>query len=439
MRDDVPIRARPGHLPEARDGSVAFFANLSHIFFDNEGLTESLRAEVEGLETYGGRLLPIVGLLWAGEDNLLVMEREPNPGLREYFRNCLRLRLPEVVVFGADVPPEPGLVAALRDKPGRRVDGFVTDRKLAEIAARTGLTLAGTVGGSQRGNNKLLLHEFLEAAGEPVFATRFAETGGEVAEAAAGLARMGYREAVAKAQVGASGIGLVRFETADVPRFPPSIFRDGRCLVQGWLDDSMPDIERVCSPSVQMVIDDSRIDLYDLTDQILSPRSIHEGNVSPPPSLADATVRDEVLRQAGVAARWLHAQDYRGTASADFHLAIRRDGAVEVRVCELNARVTGASYPSLLARHFVPDGAWLMRNLRLPEAPRGGEIFDELEHRGLLYQAGMDGGVLPINFNSKAPGRITKGQFLFLGPDAATVDDLLDRTMKLDDLTFTRD
>lgn len=418
---------------------MAFFANLSHIFFDNEGLTESLRAEVEGLETYGGRLLPIVGLLWSGADNLLVMEREPSGGLRDYFRDGLGLRLPQVLVAGAEPPPDPALAEALKRGADRRVDGFVTDRKLEAIAAGAGLGLAGSVEGSLKGNNKLLLHEFLAAEGEPVFDTLLVETPEDLAKAAAELAKRGYQEAVAKSQIGASGIGLVRFETAAPPDLPPPIFRDGCCLVQGWLDESVPEIERVASPSVQMLIGGEEIDLYDLTDQILSPRSIHEGNVSPPVSLSHKGLRDEVLRQAGVAARWLHAQGYRGTASADFHLAFWRGGHVEVRVCELNARVTGATYPSLLARHFAPGGAWLMRNLRLPETPRGKEIFDELGDRGLLYQAGMAGGVLPINFNSKVPGKITKGQFLFIGPDARTVAGLLDETMALDELTFTRD
>lgn len=439
MDPSVAMRARPGSLPPARLGSVAFFANLSHIFFDNAGLTESLRAEVDGLETYGGRLLPVIGLLWDGPDNLLVMEREPNPGLHAYFRERLRLRLPELLVAGAEAPPEPGLLRALRARPERRVDGFVTDRALASIAGAAGLRLAGTVEGSLRGNNKLLLHEFLAAAGEPVFDTLFAETPRDVARAADELARMGYREAVAKSQIGASGIGLVRFETADPPALPDSIFRDGRCLVQGWIDESLPGIDRVRSPSVQMLVDEETIHLYDLTDQILSPRSIHEGNVSPPRSFGDGGLRDEVLRQAAVAAGWLHARGYRGTASADFHLAFRRDGRVDVRVCEVNARVTGATYPSLLARHFLPSGAWLMRNLRLPEAPRGREIFEELDDRGLLYQADGEAGVLPINFNYLSPGRITKGQFLFLGPDAATIDGLLRETMDLDDLVFTRD
>lgn len=439
MKEPVPIEVRLGSVPPAGEGNVAFFANLSHIFFDNAGLTEALRAEVEGLETYGGRLLPIIGLLWSGDANLLVMEREPIAELREYFAGPLRLRLPDVVVCGAEVPPSPELVEILRAEKGRRVDGYVTDRKLEAIATEAGLELVGSVAGSQQGNNKLLLHEHLRGIGEPVFEAVVAEAPGEIAAAAAELARRGFRSAAVKSQIGASGIGLIRFETGEPPVVPECLFRDGPCLVQGWVDAGREGIERIASPSVQMLVARDRVHLFDLTDQILSPRSIHEGNVSPPSSLADEGLREEVLRQASVAARWLHAQGYRGTASADFHLAFRRDGGVEVRVCELNARVTGATYPSLLARHFIPRGAWLMRNLRMPEARTAPMLFELLEEEGLLYQADMESGVLPINFNYKSPGRVTKGQFLVIGPDLGSVEDTLRRTVALDDFVFTRD
>jgi len=418
---------------------VAFFANLSHIFFENRGLTDALRGEVEGLETYGGRLLPIIGLLWEGPDNLLVMERGPIEVLGRYFREGLRLRLPEVVVGEAVGEPGPHLLEALTACAGRRLDGFVTDRPLARIAEAAGLELAGSVEGSLRGNNKVALHEHLRDAGEPVFDTEMAACNDELAVAAGRLKARGYRFAAAKSQVGASGIGLARFEVDAPPRLPACHFRDGPCLVQGWLDEALPGVRRVASPSVQMLVGEGRAELFDTTDQILSPGSIHEGNVSPPGSLVDAAVRDEVLRQAGVAAGWLHAQGYRGTASADFHLAFRDDGGVEVRVCEVNARVTGATYPSLLARHFIPGGAWLMRNLRLPDPMRGTALFDDLDAKGLLFRPGMSQGVLPINFNYEAPGRVTKGQFLFLGPDAAAVEAALARTLELEELVFTRD
>ena len=84
--------------------------------------------------------------------------------------------------------------------------------------------------------------------------------------------------AVAKSAIGASGIGLVRFPTNAPAEIPESHFHHGPCLVEGWLDDSVDDIRSVASPSVQMVVSDEVVYLYDLTDQILGPDSIHQGN-----------------------------------------------------------------------------------------------------------------------------------------------------------------
>ena len=83
-------------------------------------------------------------------------------------------------------------------------------------------------------------------------------------------------------------------------------------------------------------------------DQILSPGSVHEGNSAPPTSIEDPDLRRECLRLGGKAGRWLHAQGYRGTASADFHVATRACGDVEMRICELNARVTDENIGRIL-------------------------------------------------------------------------------------------
>lgn len=146
-----------------------------------------------------------------------------------------------------------------------------------------------------------------------------------------------------------------------------------------------------------------------------------------PPYLDDAPeVRDELLRQAGVAGEWLHGQGYRGTASVDFILVEREGRRVpEVYVCEINARVTGATYPSILATHFTPQGAWLMRNLRLRKPVEGGSLLEMLEGPGHLYHAGDDFGVLPINFNFGRDGLVHKGQFLCLAATPAECHECL--------------
>ena len=76
----------------------------------------------------------------------------------------------------------------------------------------------------------------------------------------------------------------------------------------------------------------------------------------------------------------------------------QRDGRTEVVVCEVNARVTGATYPSLLARHFLPQRAWLMRNFAFAPRLTCAEALAALDDAGLLFTPGRDEGLLPINF-----------------------------------------
>ena len=110
-----------------------------------------------------------------------------------------------------------------------------------------------------------------------------------------------------------------------------------------------------------------------------------------------------------------------------------------MRICELNARVTGASYPSLLARHFLPDGAWLMRNLDVPSPVEADRIFGDLADSGMLYQPGSPAGVLPINLNTTPRGLVTKGQFLTLGPDHESLQSTMNLVLSNQGRRFTRD
>lgn len=433
------VLAKPGSLPPPRPGNVAYFANLSCLFFDNEQLTDELRATVKTLSSYGGRLLPILSLLWSGEQNLLAIERLPLDLVHDYFEGELGLRLPRLITYDPHAELSSELEAAIRETPNVHLDGFVTDQHIAGIADQTGSRLAGSLEGSRLGNDKVLLHRFLRDSGEPVFEAIEAKNPSEVAPAAAELARRGYRSAVAKSAIGASGIGLVRFATSNPPEIPTSHFREGPCLIQGWLDESVERVSHIASPSVQMVVTEDTIHLYDITDQILGDDSVHEGNVSPPESFSDPSLDEELMRQASLTSRWLHQQGYRGTASADYHLAFLHNGEIEVRVCELNARVTGATYPSLLARHFQSEGTWLMRNLQLPVPTEGSRILDNLDHSSLLYRPGASRGVLPINLNLDQADLVSKGQFLFMGRNLLEIHDLIDRVLSLENLTFDRD
>jgi hypothetical protein len=278
--------------------------------------------------------------------------------------------------------------------------------------------------GSKRGNNKLLLHNSLSEKGFPVFDTIPASTPDDVPSCIATLGKKGYKKAVVKSQIGASGIGITSLPTVSgsAVSIPEHFFFEGPCMVQGWLDETVKNVRHMGSPSIQMFLDDNTLSLYDITEQILNTDCIHEGNLSPPPYFStEDWVFEELFRQAAAAGSWLHEQGYRGTASVDF-LVIERCGHIEVRVCEINARVTGATYPSVIARHFLPHDAWLMRNVRFARPLKDTSLLKMLDQAGYLFRPGMQKGVLPINFNLNEDGSVEKGQFLCL---AKNLDDCL--------------
>ncbi|MCH7590573.1 hypothetical protein IIB34_06015 [PVC group bacterium] len=424
-----------GQLPSGWDCNVIFIANINSLFYGNEFETKILRNEIGSIDTYGGRLVPFLNLLFGKSQNLLVLERTPDPKLLEYFKKDLKLNLPELYILSHDAYDkitnfqqgyECKELKVLRDHPASHLDGYVTDSGLENLAEKIQKSTISTSAGSRKGNNKLLLHEFLNQQNLPVFDTFIAEDNRAVQKHLPLLKKMAYSRAVVKAQIGASGIGMVRMDL-NLPReIPKYLFYEGACLVQGWLDEEVPGIERVGSPSIQIFVNHEGIYLWDITEQILSPESVHEGNVSPPPYLiAMDEIWTELFRQAECAGRWLHSLGYRGTGSTDF-LIVKRNKKNEVRICEINARVTGATYPSMLAKHFLSHGAWLMRNVRFSPTLNSGRIFDRLKKKNLLFCKSDKKGILPINFNLDRKDLVCKGQFLALADTHDEVVSLMD-------------
>lgn len=444
------VVASTDRLPAFWNQNAAFVANLLGLFFGNKGQTRMLSDAVGEMDSYGGRLLPMIDLLYAGPDrNLLVLEREPDPALRRYFEETAGLTLPEVAILlhseyeqigrqlRAGQRVDSSILDTLRAHPAERIDGYVTDATLAGMAALAGMRTFSTVEGSRTGNNKWMLHEYLKGRGLPTPPTEIAARASEIGPCLDCLQQAGYESAVVKAPMGASGIGLIKVaslrDRSEIDTsVPEHFFSEGPCLVQAWIQPGELGVSWVRSPSVQLFLNDTQVVIYGVTEQILSRDSVHEGNESPPPYLAGmADWLAELFAQAGEAGRWLHGRGYRGTASVDFLLVGRDDGGTCAYVCELNARVTGATYPCVLAHHFNPDAAWLLRNLRLVEPVPGGDLMNLLGQSGGLFVPGVtDAGVFPVNFNTGADGLVHKGQFLFLAPSASGSRMLLETTQR---------
>ncbi|EMI42750.1 hypothetical protein [Rhodopirellula sp. SWK7] len=433
-----------GQMPPMWSRRAVFFANLLSLFFGNEEQTRVLSEEVGELDSYSARLIPILDILFEGPDNVLVVERKPDPALCRYLSEDLGLTLPRISVLphgdyvrlGRLLTEDPQASLSEVLKPHDPLssvgsssvetwaDGYVTDAVLPQLAERLGCRTISTTCASQAGNNKGLLQRFLVEQGLPTVPTEFASRPEEIASCAERLHAQGFDSAVVRSQIGASGVGMMKLtnlgnaETlADVPSY---FFHEGPCLVQGWLAPGILGVEQIRSPSTQLFLDETHVYAFDMTEQILSEHNIHEGNESPPPYIETMPgLRDETIRQASQVGRWLHETGYRGTASIDW-LVVERAGQAEpdVYVCEINARVTGATYPSLLAKHFHPSGAWLLRNLRLTHPVTSSVLLMTLEEKGHLFHLGRRSGVLPLNFNFGRDGLVHKGQFICIGEDS---------------------
>ncbi len=434
---NIETQRIPGEPPEMWDRSVIFFANILSLFYGNECEIDVLREKVGTLETYGSRLIPIINLMFQKHSNILLLEQEPDVPLIHYFTSVLKLSLPEIKVLtrqdylsmGSRRPENnqkiESLLSELRKADAQWIDGYVTESHLIKIGEKINKQTVNSLKGCHRGNNKLLLHQHFEKSGLPTFDTFIANNIKEITKYFGLLIEKGYQGAVVKASIGASGIGMIKIDLSkhcdDIPAY---LFYEGPCLVQGWLDQSVSGVRYIGSPSVQLFIKEDCLTLHDITEQILSTESIHEGNIAPPPFLEYKTVKSEILDQAQVAGTWLYNQGYRGTGSADFHV-IEREGKFQVRICEVNARVTGGTYPSLLAHQFMPNGVWLMRNIRFSPPQMGEQLLNLLQQEGSLFEPGRNSGILPINLNPNHQGEIVKGQFLFLGKTHTEVFSLL--------------
>lgn len=429
MTHDIHAHPEPivaiGRLPTPWPLGSVFVGNLDCIFFGDQGKTSQLIANVTGFHGYGSRLLPILGLLFRG-DNLLLLQEAPDATLAGYFSRTLKLPLPDIALI--DIPPgcatapdpSPQMMDRIRHHRATLMDGYVTDPYLEQLAADCGKTLVNSHQACRDANDKVLLFRFLTDTGMPIFDGGETDLTGGTAQRFAALKKMGYQRAVVRAPIGASGFGMSIVDLAGDRTIPTDLCAGGTVLIQGWIEERRMGVTDLSSPSVQFFAGPAgQITLYELTDQLLSRHSVHEGNMAPPAGpAADPAIREELIRQAKIVAGWVAEVGFNGPGSIDF-LVGHRHGIPFVNVCEVNARVTGATYPSLLALSLNPGGGWLMRNMVFGPCLTVGQFLDHLEHQGLLFLPGKNHGILPINLARTANGQISKCQLLFLAPDGS--------------------
>jgi len=170
-----------------------------------------------------------------------------NSHLINYFKNDLGLTLPDIVVAPhslylslcdqCDHPAAQQLLERLRRHPGEWIDGYVTDKMLVRIGEKSGRNPVSSHQGSHNGNNKLLLCDHLESLDLPVFDTFRVTSPQDLGDHFQTLKELGYQKAVVKSSIGASGIGMRKYDLIDDPvpaaPLPDYFFFEGPCLVQG--------------------------------------------------------------------------------------------------------------------------------------------------------------------------------------------------------------
>lgn len=450
MKKEKSCKVQIGSLPSFFQENTCFFANILSIFFENVYLRAILSKEIGTLSSYGGRLIPILNLLYQGGANLLFLEEPPVSVLLKYFQDVLHLSLPQIKIlphrkylsYARNYNRSDNFIKFLKNSSPQTINGYVSDRALFMLAKLSGKRLTSSLKGSRRGNNKYFLYKHILAEGFPSFDTYTAKDHTGIIKAFHNLQRQGYSKIVVKSQLGASGIGMMRItSTKEVLRVPRSFFKEGRVLVQGWLDESVEEVKYIGSPSVQIFVKENSVAIYDITAQLLFDNAVHQGNLTPAPYLEGrGDLVKEIIRQAISASLWLNRQGYRGPASIDFHI-IERQGRFEVRISEINARVTGATYPSVLARYFTPQKPWLMKNISFYKKVSPLFVMKVLDRHNLLFFPGRKKGILPFNFNFSSKGILIKGQFLFLAPAVDGLYSLLNKLTSLKELPvkFDRD
>jgi len=165
-----------------------------------------------------------------------------------------------------------------------------------------------------------------------------------------------------------------------------------------YLVESM--VEPVASPNIQIHVDarDGSVECVGISDQQLSDGLVHTGNAHP----SAARCLEEMVRWAGVLARWLRDAGYAGIAGFDFVEYHDSRGTPRAFLAELNPRVNGATYPLVLFERIGAASAFVSGTLHT-EARSFGELRQPLSD--LLYRPGKSAGIVPYATGCLRQGR----------------------------------
>lgn len=307
-----------------------------------------------------------LGILLAGQDDVLILKQLPDPGYLSYLEK-LGFALPAVVVpenvqagrsTTEDVLDSPDLRATLaeRGRRGAHLLPMATTALEQQLADACGLPLAiADAATSEHVNSKIFSRQLVEECGLRAVPGYCCQTCDELA---AVLQR--YRPAlsdgvpvVVKEAYGVSGKGLIVLDDpAKADRLLRMVERraartgDRRMhvVVEEWLP-------RQYDLNYQVTVTrDGRISL-DFIKQALTENGTHKGHIMPA-DLSPAHLA-EIEHAASTVGRRLHGEGFFGVAGID---AIVDTGGTLYPVLEINARLNMSTYQGGVTERCQPAG-----------------------------------------------------------------------------------
>lgn len=219
---------------------------------------------------------------------------------------------------------------------------------------------------------------------------------------------------IVKGSYGASGSSLVIVENN------PESIKKALSKITGRIDNRIYIVEVmldvIVSPNILVHIEpgNGRILCVCVTDQLLSDKLVHEGNVYP----SGAKTLKDMMNSARRISKWLQAEGYCGLVGFDFGEYFNsKTGEFKHFLAEINPRTNAATYSKSLMEHLnikqkQKDGpyieAFLSANVKT-NASSFAELKESYGH--LFFNPKMGEGLVPYNTGCLEYGKFTLAVF----------------------------
>lgn len=336
--------------------------------------------------------LSVRAIFLAAPDDLVVVDREPDPNWLKYLER-VGLELPQlrVVQGGGEtlverIIDDAELCAELRDNccPIKPYMGSI---QIQMLAHQLGLRyIAPDNQLVDRLNHKSNLDHILQEIGLPRIPTEVSTRDHIEYDVRSAFEEHGAL--MIRSDLSIGGHGVWRIENA----------QDIDELVNG-IKVTNPDRKFIWqplkavtnSPNVQYEISDDSCTLLGISAQRMTESFAFGGNDYPSPLSENQSILDQSQRTA----QWLQSQGYRGLVGLDFIVTSNQ----EVFIVEINPRVNTSTFPLILSHQLGVHAFKLMTGL--PTQSVGFAELESLVGSDLLYDQHRKEGIIPLMIPTK--------------------------------------